>query len=139
MQLDKSTDVTCLSALLAFVRYIYNNQVEEEMPICKRLPTHTTGEDIFNLTDLYISGKDLRWNQCVDICTDSAQSMVGKTKGFIAHVSHCTRMHCIIHCLVLAVKKIPNELKMVLYEVVKIVNFIKSSPLNSRNFQCTLS
>jgi hypothetical protein len=51
MQADESTDITGLSVLLAFLRHklFYSNQVEEEMLTCKRLPTHATGEEIFNL------------------------------------------------------------------------------------------
>jgi hypothetical protein len=41
MQVDESSDV--IAVLLAFVRYIYNIQVEEEMLMCKHLLTHTTG------------------------------------------------------------------------------------------------
>jgi hypothetical protein len=36
----------------------------------KPLATHTTGNDIFNLTDLYMAEKFLSWKQCIDICTD---------------------------------------------------------------------
>jgi hypothetical protein len=43
MQVDESTDVASPSVLLAFVVYIFNNQVEEEMLMCKPLPIHTTG------------------------------------------------------------------------------------------------
>jgi hypothetical protein len=57
MQVDEPTDVAGLSVLFAFVRYIYNNQVEEEMFICICLPTHTTGKDSANLSDLYMGEK----------------------------------------------------------------------------------
>jgi hypothetical protein len=55
--------------------------------------------------------------------------MDGKTRVFIAHVKaiapECTNSHCIIHCQVFAAKKIPNKLKVVLDEFMKIVNVIK--------------
>jgi hypothetical protein len=51
---------------------------------------------------------------------------------FIAHVkciaSECTSSHCVIQHQTLTVKKIPKILEMVLDEVVKFVNFIKSRP-----------
>jgi hypothetical protein len=49
-------------------------------------PTHTTGEDIFNLINLYMADKGRSWKHCVDISTDGARSMIGKMCGFIAHV-----------------------------------------------------
>jgi hypothetical protein len=58
------------------------SQTEEEMIMCKPLPTHTTGEDIFNLMDLYMSEKGLCWKHCVDICTGGAQSVI-----------YCARLH----------------------------------------------
>jgi hypothetical protein len=70
IHVDESTDITGLSVLLAFVRYIHNEQVGEAVLTCKHLPTHTTGEDMFNLIDLYMALKGLIWKQHVDICTD---------------------------------------------------------------------
>jgi hypothetical protein len=49
MQLDESTDVTGLSDLLVFVRYMHNSYVQ------------TAGEDIFKLTDSYMTDKGLSW------------------------------------------------------------------------------
>jgi hypothetical protein len=40
--------------------------------MCKPLPTLTTGEDIFNLTDLYMAEKGLSWKQYNNICTVGA-------------------------------------------------------------------
>jgi hypothetical protein len=64
--------------------------------------------------------------------------MIGITCGFTAYVKanvpERTSSHCIIHCQDPAVRKIPNALKMVLDKVEKILNFIKSRPLNSRIF-----
>jgi hypothetical protein len=68
MKLDESTDVAGLSVLLVFMRYMHNTHVEEEMLMCKRLPVHTMGEDIFKvihsyMTDKGLSGKDLKFAQ----------------------------------------------------------------------------
>jgi hypothetical protein len=55
--------------LFAFVRYIYNNKVEEEMFICECLPAHTaTGKDISNVIYLYMAEKS-HTLKCSDICT----------------------------------------------------------------------
>jgi hypothetical protein len=99
--------------------------------MCKPVPIHnTTGEYIVNLIDLYMAEKGLSWKQRVDICTDGALSMVGKTRSFIAHVKaiapECASSHWIIHCQTLAVKEIPNALKTMLDEVVKIENVVES-------------
>lgn len=138
LQLDETTDVAGCAVLLVIVRYIHNNSAEEEMLLCKPLKTHTTGEEIFKMIDSYITEKELNWNQCINICTDGAKAMTGKYSGFVARVKNVVpeieSSHCIIHRQALAVKKIPPVLKNVLDEAVKIVNFIKSRPLNSRIF-----
>lgn len=55
--------------------------------MCQPLPTHTTGEEIFKLTNTSMTAKGLSWKQCVDICTGGAKMMVKKTQN------HCTRVH----------------------------------------------
>jgi hypothetical protein len=52
--------------------------------MCKPLPAHFTGNDIFNLIDLYMAEKGLSWKQCVCVCTDGVRSPAGKTPGFIS-------------------------------------------------------
>jgi len=64
--------------------------------------------------------------------------MAGHNTGLMARVMQvepnvkCT--YCSIHREALAVKKMSTELKTVFDEFVKIVNYIKSRPLNSRIF-----
>jgi zinc finger BED domain-containing protein 5/7/8/9 len=43
IQLDESTDVTDLSELLVYVRYLYENKIEENMLFLKPFRTTTTG------------------------------------------------------------------------------------------------
>lgn len=64
--------------------------------------------------------------------------MQGKNKGLKAKVlrvaPHVKFTHCIIHREALATKTLQPELNNVLQAATKIVNFIKSCPLNSRLF-----
>jgi hypothetical protein len=46
------------------------------MLICKPLPTHTAGEDVCNLNDMYMAEKDLSWKHFVDIFTGGAQRVL---------------------------------------------------------------
>jgi hypothetical protein len=49
--------------------------------------THTTGDDIFSLTDRRMADKDRVWERRLDIWRDGARWMVSKTSGFTAHVT----------------------------------------------------
>jgi hypothetical protein len=64
--------------------------------------------------------------------------MTGKVKGFKAEVGEMNPEmrfdHCFLHREAIAAKMLPVPLQSVLDEVVKIVNFVKSRPLNSRLF-----
>jgi hypothetical protein len=118
--------------------YINSNSIEDELLFCKPLKNRTTGEDIFNLVDSNLKEEGLSWDEWIDICSDGAKSMTGKHCGFIARVKgilpEIGSSHYIIHRHALAVKKIPLNLQNVLGEVVKIVNLLKSRPMNSRIF-----
>ena len=64
--------------------------------------------------------------------------MAEKRKGFLARVLQAAPRinftHCIIHRKSLASKTLDRDLKSVLDAEIKIVNFIKSRPLQTRLF-----
>lgn len=139
LQMDESTDVAGLAVLLVFVRYEFERSIEEDLLICEALESNTTGAEIFNLVNKYFVENDISWDNCIDVCTDGAKAMVGKTAGAVSRIKtiakNCSSSHCIIHRQALAVKKMPVSLKTVLEESVKLINFIKSRPLNMRLFK----
>ena len=65
--------------------------------------------------------------------------MVGSVKGFASLVEkqnpNFVRTHCFLHREVLVSKITQNELKEVLNQVIEMVNFIKTRPLQSRIFE----
>uniref|UniRef100_A0A8C3HDY0 Uncharacterized protein n=1 Tax=Chrysemys picta bellii TaxID=8478 RepID=A0A8C3HDY0_CHRPI len=138
IQLDESTDVANLAILLLFVRYVNEGMVEEDLLFCRPLEERTTGEDIFNLTNAYFQEKEIDWSRCLGICTYGATSMTGKYTGFVARTkkvaSKVSWTHCSIHIQALTTKHMLEGLKEMLVKAVKMVNFIKSWPTNSRIF-----
>ncbi|CAG9792967.1 unnamed protein product [Diatraea saccharalis] len=67
LQLDESSDVAGLAALLVFVRYPFAMQIEEELLMSEVLETYTTGDEIFKVIDQFIQKNGLKWSKCVDI------------------------------------------------------------------------
>ena len=61
--MDESTDRAGIAILLAFVRYPFNKEIEQDLLLCKSLELHTTGNDIFNVIDDYIKAQntEVRW------------------------------------------------------------------------------
>uniref|UniRef100_A0A3B3HDB2 HAT C-terminal dimerisation domain-containing protein n=1 Tax=Oryzias latipes TaxID=8090 RepID=A0A3B3HDB2_ORYLA len=123
LELDESIDLGNEAHLLCFVRYIYAAGLHDEFLFCRSLPTNTTGEAIFHSLNDLIVKNNLDWSRCVGIAPTRA----------VAPSAAAT--HCCIHREQLALKKMPQCLKSVLDESVKIVNKIKAKPLNSRLFK----
>ena len=140
IQLDESTDVSNCAILLCFVRYKGKTDFKEELLCYIDLPGRTTGSEIFRLLNTYFSEKDINWANCVGVCTDGAASMTGYRSGVVSKIKEVAHKemlftHCIIHREHLASKKLSLDLKNVLTNAVKIINAIRSRPLNSRLFQ----
>ncbi|XP_003740214.1 zinc finger BED domain-containing protein 5-like, partial [Galendromus occidentalis] len=139
LQLDESTDVSGSAILLVLVRYVFECDVHEELLLCKSLKSNATGEAIFNVIDAYLKENGVPWDTCINICTDGAAAMVGHQKGVVGKVKKVspdtTASHCIIHREMLAMRKLPWSLETALTEAVKIVNYIKTRPLQSRLFK----
>ena len=72
------------------------------------------------------------------MCTDSAPAILGCRFGFLTlgkeNPLDVVSTHCTIHRQALMVKIMPDELKIVLNELIKAVNFITANVLNSRLF-----
>ncbi len=54
LQLDESTDIAGQAQLLTYVRYLRDKAIEEDVLFCRPLQSHTTGEAIFNVLDIFI-------------------------------------------------------------------------------------
>ena len=113
--------------------------MEEELLFCRPLKDHTKRKDLYCKVDEFLKTEGLEWKNCCGVCTDDAKAMTGKTIEFrsffqAAENIHTTFAHCLIHREVLAAKKLAPELNNVLHDAVEIINFIKTSALNSRLF-----
>ena len=136
LQLDESTDISGLSQLLVFIRFIHNEKIIEQFLCCQEMLMRTTGKDIFKIVDGFMKENNLIWTSCVGICTDGAPSMVSSKEGFTALAikenEKIIFTHCFLHRENLVTKTIGNELKEVMDQVVQMVNYIKRRPLQSR-------
>ena len=123
--------------MLVFVRYIFQEDVHEDMLCALLLPTNTTAAELFKSLNDYISRK-LNWSFCVSICLGGVAAVTGQLSGFTTRVkevaSECESTHCVIHREMPASRKMSPELNNVLQDVIKIINHIKVHALNSRLF-----
>ena len=138
IQCDETTNVAQLSQLMVYVRFVGSATIEEEMLFCKSLETTNKAEDVFRVVDAYFHKNDMKWEKLVGVCTDGAPAMLGGRSGFITRLKQknpdAVGTHCVIHREVLASKTLPSVMKNKLAIIIRIVNFIKSSAVNSRLF-----
>ncbi|XP_068246845.1 protein FAM200C-like [Palaemon carinicauda] len=129
MQFDESTDIASCVTLIGFIRYVHEGSSKEEMLLCEDLPTTTKGADIFKTVDGFLRKAGLHWSKVSQVSVDGAPSMMGHCKGFYGLLKEKNQdieaVHCVIHRYALASHGLPKSIKIVLDDVIKIVNFVK--------------
>ncbi|XP_068232174.1 protein FAM200C-like [Palaemon carinicauda] len=139
LQLDESTDVSNLSQLIVYTRYIKDDEIKDEFLFCLAWQTTTKAADVFRLLDEFFQKHQIKWEKVGSVCTDGAPAMLGNKSGFAAlvkeRVPDIITKHCVLHRHALAVKTLPSHFKEVLSVCVKVVNYIRGRALNHRVFK----
>uniref|UniRef100_K7GEU5 DUF4371 domain-containing protein n=1 Tax=Pelodiscus sinensis TaxID=13735 RepID=K7GEU5_PELSI len=125
IQLDESTNVALCSQLLVFAGYMVEGDFKDEFLFCKILDTQ--------IVNNFFEVHGLDWVNLVDVTTDSAPAMGFQTL-MKQRTPMVTRVHCLLHWISFIEKTVPDQLNTV-FKVVKVVNYIKSSALNTRLFK----
>ena len=122
---------------MAFVRYVTEKNVKEELLFCSEL--ETTTKDVMAKVEDFFDKEKISWASLCGVCTDGAPAMLGAKSGFQTLVKdkapNLVTTHCFIHREALASKTLPDGLKCAFEVVVKSINFIKYSALNTRLFR----
>ena len=128
LQLDESTLRDNKVLLMAYLRYIYNGLSKEEMLFSKRLETDTKREKIFMVLKQFWEEKNIPIGNIPACASDGAPSMIGRHRGFIAHlkrtVPNAFSIHCVIHSLHLSAKHLTAKLHQSLQIVITATNKI---------------
>lgn len=138
IQLDEATDSNKDAHLICYVRYVHEKQLTEDLLFCKEIEGGTTGKDLFDMLDSFMSDNNVNWEKCVGVCTDGGRSMSGNYQGLQSRIRsrapNAVWTHCIIHREALAAGKLSEELNDTLKSVIQAVNIIKSRPKKARLF-----
>jgi hypothetical protein len=88
LQADESTNISGYALLISNVRYTDGC----EILFCLPLPGYTT-EEIFKVTDQYFSDHNLKWHNCISICTGGAEWVVKLAfpANIFAHLNELNR------------------------------------------------
>jgi DNA-binding Xre family transcriptional regulator len=116
-----------------------DNLIKEELLLLQELSTTSKGSDILKIINNYFEKHDIMWEKLAGFYTDGAPAMLGSRSGLATLVKEKNRKvlttHCIIHRQALASKTLAEELQYTLKQVIKLVNTIKTSALNTRIFK----
>ncbi|XP_030580905.1 zinc finger BED domain-containing protein 5-like [Archocentrus centrarchus] len=138
LQFDEATDSNKDCLFIAYVRFDLSNSLCEDLLFCKYVRDRATAEELFKILDSFLTENGLKWENCIGVCSDGAQTMAGKRKGLRALIEtaspHAEWTHCIIHREALASRQLSPELSEVMTDIIGVVNFIKTRPLKTRVF-----
>ncbi|KAE8298778.1 Zinc finger BED domain-containing protein 5 Transposon-derived Buster1 transposase-like protein [Larimichthys crocea] len=100
-QMDEATDSNKGCLLITYVRFIDADDLREDLLFCKQVTSRATADELFKIIDTYLREADLKWEDCVGICTDGAQAMAGRRGGLQALIKRVSPnvqwTHCMIH------------------------------------------
>ena len=137
LQIDEST-IHSQAILLVYVRFIYNDDVEEELLFLKSLPETTRGEDIFSHIMQHFNDKGIPWTNLIYVALDGAKAMTGKVKSFVSRMKavapYISHIHCIVLRQHLAAKGVGGDMEEALNATIHAINFVKANSLNDRLF-----
>ena len=102
------------------------------------LETTSVAVDVLQKLIDFFDETEFSWSKLVGVCTDGAPAMIGANSGLISLVKQknpeIQKTHCMFHKAALVSKTIPKKLHEHISVVIKVVNFVKSSALNTRLF-----
>ena len=139
LQIDEATLPDNSSLLLAYVRYLDEGKLHQELLFASTLDTYTKGQSIFATVEDFFRNKNIPLTNILTCTPDGAPSMMGQHNGFISLLKTAApkviSIHCVIHRQHLAAKPLSGKLNVSLKVVISVVNKIKSHALNSRLFR----
>lgn len=142
LALDESCDIRDTAQLIFWIRLVTKDfEIYEEMLTIRGMKDRTRGIDIFKTFESVAQDFQLDMTKLVSVTTDGAPAMLGQKSGFVGilkqqtNVSLVASFHCMIHVENICAQLSKTDIfKNVMDTVVKIVNYIRSSAMNHRQF-----
>ena len=100
LQLDESTDVSSSAQLMAFVRYVTEKNVKEELLFCSELKTTTKAKDVMAKIKHFFDKENISWASLCGVCTDDAPAILGAKSGFQMLVKNKAPNLVTTHCFI---------------------------------------
>jgi hypothetical protein len=79
--------------LLAYVRFVKEEKICQELLFAKNLMTDTKGESIYHTLEEFFKEKEIPMCNILSVATDGAPDMVGCHRGFISYLKKLYQMY----------------------------------------------
>ncbi|KAH1009084.1 hypothetical protein HUJ04_001502 [Dendroctonus ponderosae] len=86
IQLDESTLPGNEALLLAYVRFVMDEEIHKELLFAKTLKSCTKGESVFNVLSDFFTEESIPFTNIISVAADGAPAMFGRYRGFISHL-----------------------------------------------------
>ncbi|KAK3789866.1 hypothetical protein RRG08_060419 [Elysia crispata] len=114
LQIDESTLPGNESLLLAYVCFVKDEKLVQELLFARQLKTDTKGESVFNVVENFFKEKNIPLSNILACATDGVPSMIGHHRGFISFLKKAVpgvlTVHCVIHRQHLVAKNLSGRL-----------------------------
>lgn len=88
--MDESTDTASNATLLVYILYVWQGEFVEDLLCCLTLPSSTSGEDIFEELNAFMTKCGLEWTNCKGITSDRVANITGKNSGVVRRIKDAT-------------------------------------------------
>lgn len=85
------------SLLLAYVRFVKNEKIIEEMLFAKLFTTNTTCAAVFEILENYFAEINIPFANVIACATDGPPSMIGRHRGFVSRLKNVAPNILTIH------------------------------------------
>ncbi|KFD51340.1 hypothetical protein M514_07745 [Trichuris suis] len=101
LQLDESTLQGNQGVVLAYVRFMKQEPLVQELLLAKEMVTNTESESIFKVANEFLKEKQISVKNILAAAADGAPPMVGCYCGFVAYLKEVVldvlAVHCVLH------------------------------------------
>ncbi|XP_075719811.1 protein FAM200C-like [Rhinoderma darwinii] len=114
-QLDETTDVSNLSQLAVFVRYVKDDVIKEDFLFCKPLTTTTKAADVKKLVDDFFKDNNLSWDM-VSAATKTLPPKLAEVLEIVVECVNYVRNSALRHRIFSELcKEMGSEFEVLLY------------------------
>uniref|UniRef100_A0A5S6QY11 DUF4371 domain-containing protein n=1 Tax=Trichuris muris TaxID=70415 RepID=A0A5S6QY11_TRIMR len=139
LKLDESILPGSEALLLAYVRFIHDDNLVQDLLFARELEIDTKGESVFFVLKNFLAEKEIPLINVISVATDGTLSLLENQREFLAYLKQAVptvmTVRCVMHRQNLVAKHLSSRLHCSLQYAVAAINKLKNRSLNVRLFR----